>query len=84
MKMKSSSIKKTVNTVPKGFARSELYSDIGLSCDPLPFGDESEDEDSSTGTLSDFDEEVKIPVIFVPVKKKKVPTVILQEETDFK
>ena len=84
--MKCKPLKKIGSSLPKGFARAELYSDIGLSCDPSPFGcEDSDDEDSSTGTLSDDEIMIRdIPVLLVPLKKKKVPTVILEEETDFK
>lgn len=83
--MKCKPLKKIGGSAPKGFARAELYSDIGLSCDPSPFGcEDSDDEDSSTGTLSDDEIIRDIPVLLVPFKKKKVPTVILEEETDFK
>ena len=83
--MKCKPLKKIGSSLPKGFARAELYSDIGFSCDPSPFGcEDSDDEDSSTGTLSDDDIIGNIPVLLVPPKKKKVPTVILEEETDFK
>ena len=83
--MKCKPLKKIGSSLPKGYARAELYSDIGLSCDPSPFGcEDSDDEDSSTGTLSDDEIIRDIPVLIVPLKKKKVPTVILEEETDFK
>ena len=82
--MKCKPLKKIGSSLPKGFARAELYSDIGLSCDPSPFGcEDSDDEDSSTGTLSD-DEIIRDIPLLVPLKKKKVPTVILEEETDFR
>jgi hypothetical protein len=75
--MKCKSLKKIA---PKGFSKSEMYSAIGLS-------DDSDNEDSSTGTLESDDEITTtkcVPALLVPIRRKKVPTVILEEETDFK
>lgn len=74
--MKGKSLKKA--GVPKGYS-AKSYSSIGV--------DSEDDEDSSTGTIEDFDdqEEVKVPVLLVPMnRRKKVPKVILEEETDFR
>ena len=84
--MKSKSLKKVGSSVPKGYGRSEMFSDVGLSSEPMPYDADTDDEESSTGTVSD-DELSKVPVLLIPVatrrKKVPVPSMVLQEETDF-
>jgi hypothetical protein len=85
--MRSKSLKKVGSSVPKGYGRSEMFSDVGLSSEPMPYDADTDDEESSTGTMSDPDDEKVPPALITPVatRRKKVPppSMILQEETDF-
>ena len=85
--MRSKSLKKVGSSVPKGYGRSEMFSDIGVSSDPMPYDADTDDEESSTGTVSDLDDEKVLPALIAPIatRRKKVPppSMILQEETDF-
>jgi hypothetical protein len=66
--------------VPKAYGKSSMYSGINESDD---------EEDSSTGTVSDDLEDSPLPppTILIPIatrRRKVSPTaVVLQEETDF-
>lgn len=85
--MRSKSLKKVGSSVPKGYGKSQMFSDIGMSSDPMPYDADTDDEESSTGTVSDLDDEKPLPALIAPIasRRKKVPppSMVLQEETDF-
>ncbi len=65
------SLNKTESSVPKGYTKA-LYASV-----------DEYSEESLSESDGDETKPIKVPV-FMPIKRKKMPKVILQEETDFR